>query len=33
MTKKIADKTIRFILEQTTSNTPLSIYWYGGEPL
>lgn len=33
MTKEVADKTIEFILNQTNPSTPLSIFWYGGEPL
>lgn len=31
--KETADKTIEFILNQVDKNTPLSIFWYGGEPL
>ena len=33
MNKETADKTIEFILNQVDKNTPLSIFWYGGEPL
>lgn len=33
MNKETADKKIEFILNQVDKNTPLSIFWYGGEPL